>query len=101
MEKLFYFWLIRFLISHQFRLFIVQVLISGVVKDRHRLIKFLVSDRIIGMAMALHTGHRGSLPYLESRSHTFEHCCHPELLIIGPSFVIGHGVSMESRGNKL
>ena len=53
------------------------------------------------MAVTLNTTHRRALPYVEGSIDPIDNGCNTKLLIICTSFVIVHGVSVESGGDEL
>src|SRR5690606_7644435 len=70
-------------------------------ENSHDPVKLFVPDGIVGMTVALNTGHGGSLPNFKGSSYPLQYRGHPEFLVVGTSFIVGHAVAVERGGDQL
>ena len=58
-------------------------------------------DGVVGVAVALHTGHGGTLPHFKGGIDPIQNGGHTEFFIFGSPLVIVHRVAVKSRGRQL
>ena len=85
----------------EFWFFIVQIPILGVVEIGGKTVKIGVADGVVGVAVALHAGHRCALPHFPGGADAVDDGGVAIFLVVGAAFVVGHRVAVKSRGNQL
>ncbi len=77
------------------------VFVAGVIKESKVFVVIVVNERVVGVAVTLDAGKRSALKHVPGGADAVHHGGRPKLLILCTAFVVGHGVSVKSRGNEL
>ena len=76
-------------------------MVGGLVEEGEELVILLLADRVVLVAVALGTAHRQSHPDLGGRVDAVLDGRDAELLVVGPTLVVGQGVAMECGRQEL
>ena len=92
--------ILRF-VETKFGFLVMGILIPGIVEKGKGLVVLFVPDGVVGVAVALHTGHGGTLPHFKGGIDPIQNGGHTEFFIFGSPLVIVHRVAVKSRGREL
>src|SRR5690606_38496029 len=77
------------------------ILVARVIEERHHLVVFFMTERIVGMAVTLYASKGGTLPNLHCCVYPIDHAGNTELLVDGPALIIVHRVAVEACRDEL